>query len=154
VIDDILGVVNEEVAEKLISETSLTNDNVAQAIKTVSDSIMGKAKHYIDNGKLLELKSIFDKGSDEEKEAFMNAAKEEIRTELTSQVGISKADADTVIETSIPVFIEVAKEKLLGPDGKFSFTDVPKILAFFKSGGKSIKPEGGLFGGLGSIFGN
>lgn len=153
-IDDILKIVNEQVAPKLISETALTTDTVEGATKTVSDSIMAKAKFYIDNGKLLELKSIFDSGSDEEKAAFMNETKTEINTELTNQYQLSNQDADTVIDTSIPVFIEVAKEKLLGPSGKFSIMDAPKILAFFKSGGKSTKPEGGLFGGLGSIFGN
>ncbi|MBX2845637.1 MAG: hypothetical protein KTR13_05420 [Saprospiraceae bacterium] len=149
-IEEIIELVTSEVREEITTTTALNDSNVQQAVQTVSNSIMDKAKFYIDNGKLMELKATFEKGSDEAKQGLIEEAKTEIIEQLGTELQVSSTDAESIAAITIPALIKVSKEKLLGPDGKIGFTDIPKLLAFFKSGGTSTKPSGGIFG---SIFG-
>lgn len=146
-INEILDIVKGKIGTELVEKVGIQEAQVQQGLETVSTSMMDKVKTYIDGGKLLELKDVFTSGDDTQKEALIEEVKTKINGDLASQLNISNDKASLFSGIALPSLIGVTKEKLLGSDGKIGFTDIPRLLAFFKSGGKEVSSSGGL-GGL------
>lgn len=146
-IDEILDIVKEKIGTELVDQVGIQETQVKSGLETVSTSMMDKVKAYIDGGQLLELKDIFTSGDDTQKEALIEDVKTKINSDLANQLSISGDKAGLFSSIALPHLINVTKEKLLGSDGKIGFTDIPRLLAFFKSGGKETSGSGGL-GGL------
>jgi len=146
-IDQILQTVQQEIGQKLANHTGIDQTKVPSALETVSASIMGKAKQFMEQGKILELKDLFTGEDSEEKERFMKDMKINVSKELQEGEDISYDQAESFVDMSVPEIIRVSKEKLLGPDGKVGLADLPKLMSFFKSEGKDVSSTGGL-GGL------
>ena len=146
-IDDILKKVQENIGEQLIEKSGISEDKISSSLQSISGSVFKKTKELMDSGQLMQLKDVFLGGNQEEKASFMNEMKENISSNLQAEQSITQEQANSFIDISIPELFEVSKKELLGPDGKFSFTDLPKIMSFFKSEGKEVKS-----GGLGGLF--
>ncbi len=147
-IDTILEKVRNNIGAELVEKTGMSPDQIPQALESVSSSVLRQAKEMIDSGNLMELKDVFLGGDDAEKEQIITDTKISISEGLQDDLNLSPTQAASFVDTSIPEIIKVSKEELLGPDGKFSLTDLPKIMSFFKSEGKEVKS-----GGLGGLFG-
>lgn len=147
-INEILQQVQQQKGMEFAEQTNITESQIPIALEVISSTVMKKAKSYIDDGKVLELKELFLDGDSEEKQNFMDNLKQNIGEKLNSELGIELQSGLQLTELAVPEIIKVSKEKLLGPDGKVSFTDFPRLLSFFKSEGKEVKE-----GGLGSLFG-
>ena len=147
-IKEILTEVDQRKGEEFAHKTNIDRSKIPPALTTISSTVMKKAKSYIDDGKVMELKDIFTSGDDNAKQNFMNEIKEIIRGNLETEHQINRDSALHLTELSIPEIITVAKEKLLGADGKVGLADFPRLLSFFKSEGKEVKS-----GGLGGLFG-
>lgn len=147
-IDNILSKVNEKFGSELSQITSLDRSSIPQALQVISSTVLKKAKSYLDNGQLMEIKDVFMGGDKEKKTQYMNDMKQEIETNLSDSLGIDAETATTLTERAVPEIIQIAKEELLGPDGKFGLTDIPRLMSFIKSEGKEAKA-----GGIGGLFG-
>ena len=147
-INEILQQVEQEKGTEFAEKASIERAKVSPALEIISSTVMKKAKTYIDDGKVLELKDLFLSSEGDEKEAFMNEMKELITGKLNVEIDMDLQSAETLTTLAVPEIIRVSKVKLLGPDGKVGFADFPKLLSFFKSEGKEVKD-----GGLGSLFG-
>lgn len=147
-IESILEKVKNNIGDDLAEKTGMSPSQIPKALKSVSDSVFKKAKELIDGGNLLELKDVFLGGDEEEKSQLITEIKISISEGLQDDLNLSPIQAASFVDTSIPEIIQVSKTELLGPDGKFSFTDLPRIMSFFKSEGKEAKS-----GGLGGLFG-
>ena len=147
-IDEILKTVDEKIGSNLASETGVSRDSIPEALSVISDTVMGKAKSYIDNNQILKLKDAFLSSDEETKEGFMTEIKNEVIEALSTKMNLGTDISSKLTELSVPEIIQVSKEKLLGPNGKVTFMDYPKLFSFFKSGGKEVKSGGlsGLFG--------
>lgn len=146
-IDEILEVVKKNIGNELIEKVGVQENQIETGLKSVSDSMMAKIKSYIDGGKLLELKDIFTGSDDTQKNELIEEVKAKINSDLANQLNIGEDKAGIFSNIALPSLIHVTKEKLLGADGKIGFNDIPRVLAFFKSGGKETSGSGGL-GGL------
>lgn len=146
-INEILDAVKGKVGQELIEKVGIQENQIETGLNSVSTTMMAKIKTYIDGGKLLELKDIFTGDDDTQKQALINEVKSKINTDLAGQLNIGEDKASLFSNIALPSLIDVTKEKLLGADGKIGFNDIPRLLAFFKSGGKETTGAGGL-GGL------
>jgi len=147
-IENILEKVKNNIGSELAEKTGMSADQIPQALKSVSTSVLRKAKGMIESGNIMELKDAF-LGSDEtEKEKLITEVKISISQGLQDDLNLNPIQAASFVDASIPEIIRVSKEELLGPDGKFSLTDLPKIMSFFKSEGKEASS-----GGIGGLFG-
>lgn len=147
-INEILQQVQQEKGPEFAQKTGIEENKIPPALETISSTVMKEAKKYIDEGSILELKDLFIGGDEAEKQAFMNNMKSLVTDQLSTNLSIKPNSAEQLTELSVPEIIRVAKEKLLGPDGKVGLADFPRLLSFFKSEGKEVKD-----GGLGSLFG-
>jgi|GEM_PF-3977987 len=144
-IEEILQEVKSKANPNITSKTALTEEQSSSSIKFLSDIIFREAQQMLDQGNLMELKNMFDTASDDEKKAFVEEKKAVFLTELSDSEGISKEEGEVVATVALPIFMKVAQDKLL--DGRQpGLMDIPKILAFIKSGGTSTSGGGGLFG--------
>lgn len=147
-IEEIIQEVDSKIGERLANSTNVDRQDIPDALSIISTKILKKAKHLLENEKLMELKNLFASEKSEERDALIQEMKDEIHSDLKATMNTSDEDCETLTHESIPAFIQIAKVKLLGSDRKIGFMDFPKLLSFIKSEGKEAKPAGlgGLFG--------
>ncbi len=151
-IEEILLEVKDKVTPDLVKETGLDSEKTNAAIDIINEAVFDEANHYLDKGNLLQLKSVFENSSNEEKMALFNEFKDKVNQKLFDELQIEADAAGKIFDRTTPELMQSARFKVLGPKGDFKITDVPKIIGFVKSRGKNAK-AGGLGGMFGSIFG-
>ena len=148
-LDSILNLVKDTVANTVNSNGSVPEDKKSQTVETTTHAVANGLKENFTLGNMSNLINLFSSGSSAGSNPITNNIASTVTSALIQKVGLSQSVANMISTTVVPLVMKVISGKVNDPNEK-GF-NVESLIETFSGGGDN--KGGGLLSSLGKLFG-
>lgn len=156
-LENLLQLVKEHSGQAIVNNAAIPNEHNDAAISTVSSSIFDSLKKQVAGGNISDVMSLLSGNANTSNHPVLNNISKDAISNLTSQFGISNAQAGSIVSSMLPAVITKLVHKTNDAnDNSFDLKGIFGSLtgnSNFDVGGILNKVTGSNKGGIGGILG-